>query len=124
MKHIIEIEAIGDNSLSALSGMSNFICDISRKEREKMPASYWLAEITGLSEAYKFDRLFIKGRKDYSLANSTGSRGVFIYYTIEEGKFYEIKKPVTWRETDRYFFTWYNNREYILTEQELIECLS
>jgi hypothetical protein len=124
MKHLIKIEAIGDDSFQTLSGMSKFMSQFIDRKPEKISPYYWLAELTGLSDTYKFERIFLKGNKDYSLANSKGSRGVFIYYTIEEEKFYEIKKPVTWRRTDRYFFTWYNNREYRLTEQQVIECLS
>lgn len=44
----------------------------------------------------------IYGRTDYSQANSKGSRGVRIWYTLESGKRYRIRSPRSWKSTDEY----------------------
>lgn len=45
----------------------------------------------------------IHGHRDYSGANSKGTRGVMVVYTLEEGVIYWIKEPTSWRSASRYF---------------------
>jgi hypothetical protein len=61
--------------------------------------SYWVAEILGYDPTYTYKRRFIRGKKDYLRANSKGSRGVYVYYTLESGKLYQVCE----RWTRRYF---------------------
>lgn len=64
---------------------------------------WWVAEIVGFSDKYKFERKFVKQKKDFSTSNSVGSRGINANYMLEYGKLYEISSPVSWKKTDRYF---------------------
>lgn len=63
----------------------------------------WVAKITGTDKKYKYKREFVRGQKDYSKANSTGSRGIYIYYYLDEGCIYEVSEQVTWKSWERYF---------------------
>lgn len=67
------------------------------------PPSGWVAEITGYNQKYKYARKFLKCRKDYSRANSKGSRGIFAEYILESGKIYEIKRQISWKNAERFF---------------------
>lgn len=42
------------------------------------------------------------GRADYGRANSKGSRGVRIWYTLESGRRYRVRSPESWTSTDEY----------------------
>src|SRR5690606_26902435 len=55
----------------------------------------WVAEIVGLSAKYGYDRRFLRGKEDWSQANSAGSRGVRFYFTLEEGRYYEAYRRVS-----------------------------
>ncbi len=103
MKASLKIEAIGDDADQMIRLWMNIL-------NEGMPGlgdmtfgkplhSYWVAQITGHDPKYKYARQFIKGKKDYTHANSKGSRGVFIYYLLESGYVYEVKKS-----SKRHFF--------------------
>jgi hypothetical protein len=83
----------------------------------------WVAEITGLSLKFKFERKFIGGQLDYEKANSIGSRGVYLYFILEENKIYEIYKHLSWKKSERYFCKYSQNKEIKLTESEVVECL-
>jgi hypothetical protein len=50
-----------------------------------------------------FYRHFIDGKVDYTHANSKGSRGVFVWFIIESGYVYEMKRSLTWRSSERVF---------------------
>lgn len=63
----------------------------------------WVAEITGLSQKYNFERKFLDARLDYRKANSKGTRGIYANYLLEYGKIYEISDPRSWSTTERYF---------------------
>lgn len=47
----------------------------------------------------------IYGQRDYSKANSRGTRGVMVNYIIESGALYRVKEPVSWRSVAHYFVT-------------------
>jgi hypothetical protein len=94
MKAYLEIELIGDNVVqvgrlyknitdSIIPGLGSMTFDI--------PPSGWVAEITGYDSVYKYKRSFLRYKKDYSRANSKGSRGVYAEYTLESGKIYDVK---------------------------------
>lgn len=108
MKAQISLELFGENIRSLMkahSGIANFIIpglgDVTFGESQ--PPSSWCAEIVGPCERYKFKRIFLKAKKDYSKANSKGSRGVFAIYILESGKYYDIKEKVSNRRSVRYF---------------------
>lgn len=105
MKANLSIEAIGDNTdQEFFRGLTNSLSPgLGDVTFGKPPKSYWVAEITGSDPVYKYARAFLKGKKDYTKANSVGSRGVFINYLLESGHLYEIKAQVSWKSNDRYF---------------------
>lgn len=45
----------------------------------------------------------LRGHRDYRRANSKGTRGVMVVYTLEEGTIYRIKAPTSWRSSVQYF---------------------
>lgn len=83
---------------------------------------WWVAEITGTCEKYGLKRDFISQRRDSSLSNSVGSRGVYANYMLHYGKMYEISSPQSWRKDDRYFVLG-DNVEERLTKEEVITWL-
>ena len=48
------------------------------------------------------NRDYISGLADYSKANSTGSRGIFMVYLLETGA-YEINERISFRKVKHYF---------------------
>lgn len=131
MKHLIAIEAIGDDFADLAKRMRR----TARAIEAVMPGcgrlfdagpsgAPWIAEIIGMHPTYRFERKFVKPQKDYSDGNSKGSRGVMLYFVVEEGRLYEISKRTSWKGSSRYFFRIENGREEKLTEQEVIACLS
>jgi hypothetical protein len=47
--------------------------------------AYWLAKIDGFDRMHVFKRTFIDSVVDYSQANSKQSRGVFLYWHLDDG---------------------------------------
>lgn len=100
MKAQIKIEAVGDDvdqMLRFFSTMTNDLVpglgDMTFGTNNGKPKpSYWVAQIIGVHPVFKYERKFIKGKKDYSQANRKGSRGVFVYYLVESGNVYEVKR--------------------------------
>jgi len=123
----IKIERIGDNNQEYFSlwdkVLSDLIPGLGNAVIGKPPALAFCAEITGLHPKFKFERKFLKPNRDYSQANRIGSRGVFDYYNLEEGKIYDIKAPRTWKHTDRYYCRVMKESIVRMDESEVIECL-
>ena len=111
MKAIIKLEAIGDNlrrlSEEMMKGNATagrFVGRLrGRMFREAiLPRRPWVAKILGRDERYGLARQFVKRQVDYSESNSTGSRGVYYYYHLDEG-IYEVNELVSWNNERRYF---------------------
>lgn len=104
MRASLKIEAVGDNVHQALCcyrAMANeAVPGLGDVTFGKSPFYYWAAKITGQDPVYKYRREFLKPKKDYSLANSKGSRGVFLYFLLDSGFVYEVKTS-----KGRYFCT-------------------
>lgn len=96
MKASLRIEAIGDDTYSMLRSFPSGIVG-------KIKKPYWVAEIIGAHPKLKYERKFLKGKKDYAKANSKGSRGVFVYYLLESDRIYEVSRPVSWKKSERFF---------------------
>lgn len=131
MKHIIAIEAIGDD----FADLSKRMRRTARSIEAAMPGygrlfdagpsgAPWIAEITGMHPTYRFNRRFVKAQKDYSAGNSKGSRGVILHFVVEEGRPYEVSKRTSWKGSNHYFFRVQDGLEVKLTEQEVLQCLS
>lgn len=90
----------------------------------KIPSSTWCAEITGFDCKYKYRRNFVRGKKDYTTANSNGSRGMYYEWIMDSGHIYEVKEQVSWSRTIRYFCTVSESGDIVkLDESEVIKWL-
>lgn len=49
------------------------------------------------------ERDFLDGKKDYSQANSVGSRGVYLFYVLRPGIVYEVHALTSWSGSEQYF---------------------
>lgn len=83
------------------------------------PFKYWVAEITGFSSMYKYERLFLPFKMDYSRSKKGGSRGVYKVYVLETGRIYDVS------ECCKRFFMRLGPEGDILKikEREVEECL-
>jgi hypothetical protein len=88
---------------------------------DKSPA--WVARLTGPDPLYGFIREFLRGQKDYSRANGTGSRGVYVYYPLRPG-IYEVHKRLNWRKTRRYFIRVEGTEITEISREEVLACLT
>lgn len=123
----IKIERIGDDTSQQLGfyrKMTNkLIPGLGDMTFGKTPSSAWCAEITGLHPKFKFERKFLKGNRSYVNANRVGSRGVFDYFNLENGKLYEVSSPVSWKNIDRYFCRIENDELIRMDSDEVLKCL-
>ncbi len=131
MKAFLQLEAIADD-LSSMIKVCEMVIDTAtcqgffRSAITGGPDPYkpWVAEITGFDPVYKFKREFLKAKKDYTHANSTGSRGIYVNYIIECGRIYEVKCMATNTRIDRYFCVAEENGDIKrLAEEEVEQCL-
>lgn len=108
MKATIKLEYIGeaqDARLSMYNKMINQVSDglgkkVTGNTRLRQP---WTAEIAGIDSKFGFKRKFLKGNWQRKRSNGTGSRGTELWFTVESGKIYEVKSPISWRSINRYF---------------------
>ena len=120
MKAFIEIELRGDDVRQIIKLYSNVSKElIGFNPFGSFPASGWVAEITCTDPKFKYKRKFLKCKKDYSRANSKGSRGVYAEYILDSGKIYEVKE-----HKQRYFCKVNNEGNVIkIGEEEVQEWL-
>lgn len=122
---VIKLELIGDNF---------FAYQRQAKERHRPTERYseylgkdksrpWVAHLIGLDTQYGFKREFLKGQKDYSQANSVGSRGVYLYFPLKDG-IYEVNERLTWKRARRYFIRVQNAQIVEIGRDEVLECLT
>lgn len=90
MKAAISVEWIGKNT-----------DDFQRWLGEKPLRMPWCARVD--LKARGFDRSFLSKKVDYIHANSKGSRGVFVWFVLESGFVYEIKRNTSWHNSERIF---------------------
>ena len=85
----------------------------------------WVARLTAYHPWYGYEREFLRGQKDYSDANSVGSRRVWYYYTLRQGEVYEANQQLSRRKRGvRVFLTVLDGKAVEITEEEVRECLS
>ena len=129
MKATLKIECIGDNDTQFLkfwkSGSTTMIGEqLTENIFGNIPLSFFVAEIIGLHPKFNFERNFIRYKKDYRHSNSKGSRGIFAYYILETNKIYEVKEPISWSKTDRYFCFINENGDIIkINKEQVNKCL-
>ena len=113
MKTAISLELIGDDFNEAIASILPSC--VSRRP--------WVARMLGLDADFGFKRRFMQGRKDYSRANSVGSRGVYMVYVLDPG-LYEVYDFVSWKR-DRRRYLWVDNqgRKEWITKEDVTEWL-
>lgn len=103
----LRLEAIGDNHARQLHGLARSLrrLGLTSSEKESLMPDVrrpWVARITGLDSRYGLAREFVRGTRDYSEANSVGSRGLYLYYALADG-IYEVRELISWQRDRRYF---------------------
>lgn len=80
----------------------------------------WVAEITGRAPGKKkYERSFLRGARDYTNSNSTGSRGVERWYELHDRAYYEVSEPVSWNHGRRYLCRAIAGNVIEVTEEEV-----
>jgi len=102
MKTTIKIEIIGHNYYQR-SNKKNISALIHSIDVLRITNSHFIAKIVKNKSKVSIKKIYLKGKKDYTDSNSTGSRGIYEWFILECGCVYEIKKPVTWKHTDMFF---------------------
>lgn len=115
MKATLSLEYIGGNTWDVL--------------RRFEPGSDWPGPFVKKAVAQKQDGTpffeVIYGKRDYSKANSKGSRGVYVWYILESGWLYYVKEPRSWKSVDFYWCAVTENGDvYKMSESEAQEWLS
>lgn len=103
MKAVLGLECIGDNYIQHLRLIEQGRAPMPHIKRYIPIIKFghkkfrvWVARISNNK------REFITGMRDYSLANSIGSRGVFEYFALDDGV-YEVNKCTSLGKSRRYF---------------------
>lgn len=81
----------------------------------------WVSEITGHESDGRLQRRFIDANRDYSRANSKGSRGVMLWYILESDRLYEVKQNESWNKSRRYFCSVSAAGEIVELSQDLVQ---
>lgn len=89
-----------------------------------MPSRNWVAQIVGLSANGRWARAYLNGARDYSRANSAGSRGIMVTYLLDPGLIYEVAEPKTWSTRNHWFCRVIGFEIVKMTENEVRECLA
>lgn len=117
---IIKLECIGDGW-----GLTPETRRLARTLLGPLPVSRnWVAEIVGRSGRYGYERQFVTCKKDYTDSNSVGSRGVYAYYIVYDGHYYEVQEPVSWKNSLRYFCTVVDGEVVQITKEEMEQWLN
>lgn len=131
MKTVIELELIADDSYEYLRLKRTGRIGRELSLRQEIRALQfgqkrlkpWVAKIIGTDDKYGLKREFIRPQtKDFSRANSTGSRGIYAYYTLDDGV-YEINRRVSWKKADRYFVRVNDGQITEISREEVLACL-
>lgn len=86
------------------------------------PRRAWVAEITACVGQF-LCREYLDGQRDYAEANSVGSRGVKEYFWLDEGLYYEVNEPLSWKRDYHYFCTVRDGEIVELTREQVVDAL-
>lgn len=128
MKATLALELIGADQFDLLRGLrttcNNLSPGLGDRTVGKISTGAWAAEIKGRHLKFGLERLFLPAKRDYSRANSKGSRGVFLWFVLESGRIYEVNERASWKNSRRYFCAVDNQGcIYELDKQEVDEWL-
>ena len=126
MKAVLKLELFEDDFFWAQrkkAKMDPRVWEMRMKRLGPDKSPSWVARVRGVSEdGLRFDRQFVNGTRDYSEANSIGSRGVFCYYPLGDGV-YEVNDRYKWGKVRRYFLLVQDGQKREITKEEAIQCL-
>ena len=71
----------------------------------------------------RMQRDFLKGQKDYSQSNASGSRGIFLRFVLYPGEIYEIFSNISYARTERFFARISGRSIERINEHEVSACL-
>lgn len=128
MKYALALEAIGADRAAYVQLRRRGLAQLEpgRESRYLGKLNYqqpWVAEIVGGRHIW-LDRRFLTGQRDYQGSNSAGSRGIIVYYLLDEGPVYEVFQRLTWTRSDRYFCRIKAGRLERISQEEVDRCLS
>jgi len=125
--YLLKLECIGDNVRAQTQfytrNINSLIPGLGTLTFGEMPDRYFVYEVWYDRKNYDIKKQKLYPKKDYSKANSVGSRGIYAFYFLENNKIYEIKKPISWKSSDHYFCKIENDLEIRLTPEETLKCL-
>ena len=125
--YILSLEAIGDAQQAHHRAYAGTLRQLAPEVGRlfDMPSRRpWVAEIVDCCPIYGFQRIFLGSKKDYARANSIGSRGVYLHFTLQEDYVYEVHALLSWKRSERYFCQIRDGQPVRLSRQEVIRCLS
>ena len=95
--------------------------------RPGQSAKPWVARLTKFDPDHgifgDFEREFLRGQRDFSRTNRSGSRGIYLYFALVPGV-YEVNERTSWSNARRYFVR--VNDDTTVTEisrEEVLACL-
>lgn len=102
MRAHLKLECIGLNTRQQLQHFDR-ICQTVGFPQEELPRfAPWVAEARiGQDGGIYFHYLY--GKRDYSQANSKGSRFVYENYILEEDRLYRVCDRTSWKSTREYW---------------------
>jgi len=120
MKAQLKVEAMYDNVVQEMKAWT-ILCNVASpglgdRTFGRPLSGPWCAKITGRDSKFGYKREFVQGKKDYTHANSKGSRGVFVFFLLESGYVYEVKGS-----RSRYFCAVTNDGEISTISKEDVE---
>lgn len=124
MKHSLSLEFVGENRHFELSMHKKHGLKPPAHLLRPLPRKPWVAEILGYRIDGGFERQFLRGQKDYSKANGSGSSGVKLWFFLDDNKIYEVHAPKNWTKFARYFCRFNGFEKQTLTREEVIRCLN
>lgn len=129
MKAALKLEYIGADSADWLNAMCRQLNVAAPGFGDRFigrpSPGPWVAQIVGVYPSGKLQRTFLHSNRDYTAANSKGSRGVYLWFTLETDKLYEVHARVSWQKSNRFFVAVTENGEVKnLNDQEGAEWLS
>jgi hypothetical protein len=106
MKGTIRLELIGAPTRDSLRAGERILATIGARTSptDRISSRAWVAELyRDIHGDLRYSLL--TGKRNYSQANRDGSRGVMVWYVLEEDKLYLVHSPRSWTRNDVYYAT-------------------
>lgn len=116
---VLKLEQIGDDQYWAKSkGASG---SQFRNRGPYRPPSYVAVLVW---DGYAIEKRPQRGQRDYSQANSVGSRGIYTYHLLYPDHCYEVNERITWQRSRLYWCRVENGQIIEMTYEEALQWLS